>query len=160
MENFIQLSVVLPVNLILLFMIAKYIGTFIVILAVVIIIGLFVKKDKPANPNPTYNNKMIKNVQMQKSSNGDSKNQYRIGITYSGNKTEIINLLKGRAEFDVDDEETGNFNAAILKPDGKPVALLAEGNEPFKKNCFVDITETGTYLVDIKSAGEWSLSMK
>jgi len=69
-------------------MIIKYIGTFIALLTVVIIIGLLTKKDKPSTPS--YNNKLIKYVNAEGSSIEDTKDQYRIGITYSGDKKEII----------------------------------------------------------------------
>ncbi|RPI17550.1 MAG: hypothetical protein EHM58_08740 [Ignavibacteriae bacterium] len=137
--------------------IIKYIGTFIAILVVVIIIGLLVKKDKQTTP--TYYNKQIKYVNGQeKNPDEELKDQYRIGVTFSDDKAQIIDLIKGNVTFKLVYEGNTRFISRILKPDGTLIALIADKQGSFEETTSVTVPETGSYILDIKTTGKWSFA--
>jgi len=68
--------------------------------------------------------------------------------------------MEGHASFDLIYNGKNHFTANILKPDGKIVAILADKQGSFKKTRFTEIKETGTYILDVKTKGEWSYACK
>jgi hypothetical protein len=140
--------------------ILKYIGTFVVILVVVIIIGILLKKEKSTTPN--YYNKQIKNVKVQNTPSEieEHKDQYRIGVTFKGDKSQITDLIEGNATFDISHFGYSHFTAHLLKPDGTLIAVLADVDGSYKGTKTVKIPETGIYIFDVKTTGEWSFSRK
>lgn len=84
--------------------------------------------------------------------------QYRISFNSDGDRSQIIDLIKGRSKFYLAYSGISNFNVKLLYPDGRLLVLLANENGPYEKKQVIDIPETGAYLLDVKTSGEWSFS--
>ena len=128
----------------------KYFGS---ILALVIIVALMGVYDW----NSDKGGKGKEKVQKQNPTEDTSK-QYKMSYSFDGDKTQIIDLMKGRAEFDLVYSGKSNFTARILNTDGTLLAVLADVGGPYSQKQVIEVPETGTYLLDVKTSGEWSLS--
>jgi hypothetical protein len=133
----------------------KIILGFISVLVVIAFIGLLVKKDSPLFPDKEDN----KTVSQQNTSE-EPKDQYRIGVTFTGDKSEIVDLVQGKATFDLTYLGNSKFTARILKPDGDVIGVLADVTGHYKGTRMMEIPETGSYLMDVKTTGEWSIARK
>jgi hypothetical protein len=90
----------------------------------------------------------------------EKKDQYRIAENYKDNKAQIIDLIQGSATFYIKYEGNTNFTARLLKPDGTLVEVLADINGSFKGSKTINVPETGSYILDIKCTGTWSIFRK
>ena len=79
-------------------------------------------------------------------------------LSFDGNQTQIIDLIKGKAELSLVYSGNSNFTAKILNTDGTLLTFLANQNGPYNTKQEIDVPETGAYLLDVWNLGEWSLS--
>lgn len=108
--------------------------------------------------NSDKSDKEKKNQQTQKKDTVQiNKDQYRIAENFTGNKNQIIDLMKGPANFILTHQGEGKFEVRLMHPDGELIAVLADvtGNYSGKKK--VDVPETRAYILDVKTDGVWSV---
>lgn len=137
-------------NNIIMSIILKYTG---VLFAAMLIIALVVVFTGSGNSK-------IEEKEKQQTQNAAelSGEQYRISFSFEGNRNQIIDLIKGKAKFKLIYEENSKIYAVLMHTDGTQLALLANENGPFKREQVIEIPETGAYILDVRTTGEWSLS--
>ena len=131
----------------------KYMGFFFSVLAIVVLGVVFLGNDeKDANDS----NQAGRAAQQTQTVTGYS--QYRMSFGYIGDKSQIIDLIKGKAKLNTIYSGNSNFTAKILYSDGSLLTMIADVNGPLNQNQEIDVPETGDYLLDVKTSGEWSFS--
>lgn len=132
--------------------ILKY-AAFIIILMLIITIGvLYFNDDKTQNTAHTTANKPVQNESVSE--------QYKIYFNFNGDESQMIDLIKGTAELNLVYEDTSKFTARILNIDGTLLASLVDMNGPVHLKHILSVPETGAYLLDVKTTGEWSMNRK
>jgi predicted LPLAT superfamily acyltransferase len=96
----------------------------------------------------------------QKQEEPERKDQYRIAEMFTGNKAQIIDLIQGTATFDIEFEGDSTFTARLLNPDGSLVDVLAEVKGSYKGTKTITAPRTGSYILDVKTTGRWSVYRK
>jgi hypothetical protein len=86
-----------------------------------------------------------------------NKDQYRVAEIFSGSKNQIIDLIQGPANFEIQYMGQSHFKATLMHPDGKVIDVLAESDGPVKLKKKVDVPETRAYILDVKTTGDWSV---
>lgn len=83
--------------------------------------------------------------------------QYRIAEQFTGSKNQIIDLMRGPANFVIVHQGEGPFVARLMTADGEVLDVLADvtGNYTGKKK--YEVTETKAYILDVKTEGVWSV---
>ena len=84
--------------------------------------------------------------------------QYNISFSFNGDRSQIIDLIKGNAELKLVYSGTSEFTAKLLNVDGSLLVNLTDRYGPFSEKIIAVIPETGAYLLDVKTIGEWSLN--
>jgi hypothetical protein len=108
--------------------------------------------------NSDKSDKDKKNQQTQKKDTVQiNKDQYRIAENFTGSKNQIIDLMKGPANFVLTHRGEGKFEVRLMHPDGELIEVLADvtGNYSGKKR--VEVPETRAYILDVKTDGIWSV---
>ena len=95
-----------------------------------------------------------------KTTEQEKKDQYRMGENFQDNKAQIIDLIEGPATFDIKYEGTTNFTAHLLDPDGTLVEVLADVTGNYKGTKSINVPKTGSYILDVKCKGTWSIYRK
>lgn len=90
----------------------------------------------------------------------ETKNQYRIAENYQDDKSQIIDLIEGPATFDMKYDGSTNFTIHLLNPDGTLVEVLADVNGSYKGTKTINVPKTGSYILDVKCKGTWSVYRK
>ena len=130
--------------------ILKYTGFLVIVISVIALMAVFV-----GNSNLGVKNyKAVQNLNQQY----ETSEQYRIYFAFDGDQSQIIDLIKGHAKFKMVYTGNSKFNAKLLRTDGTLLTLLANENGPYSRKQVIDVPETGAYLLDVKTSGEWSLS--
>ena len=88
----------------------------------------------------------------------DTSEQYRMYFSLEGDQFQIIDLMKGTAELNMVYSGKSKFTAKLLHSDGTLLTMLADVNGPYNRKQKIDVPETGPYLLDVRTSGEWSLS--
>lgn len=88
------------------------------------------------------------------------KDQYRIAEMYTDSKSQIIDLIEGPATFEIKYEGSGNFTAKLLNSNGEIAEILADVNGPYSGTKAVTVPRTGSYILDVKCKGSWSVYRK
>ena len=102
--------------------------------------------------------KFVDNYKVQPKDTADiNKDQYRIAEIFEGDKSQMHDLIKGPATFDIMHQGTGSFKMILLKNDGTVFAVLAEGTGDFKGKKELIIPETTAYILDVTTTGKWSV---
>lgn len=102
--------------------------------------------------------KVVDNYKVQPKDTVDiNKDQYRIAEIFDGDRSQMHDLIKGPATFDIMHQGTGSYKISILRNDGTLLAVLAEGSGDFKGKKELEIPETTAYILDVKSTGKWSV---
>lgn len=86
--------------------------------------------------------------------------QYKIYFNFNGDRSQIMDLIKGEAAFNLVYTGNSKFTAKLLHLDGTLLTMLADVNGQYNKTQVIDVPETGAYLLDVRTIGEWSLSRK
>lgn len=121
---------------------------FLIIISAILLSGCGNKKD----------NKVVDNYKVQPKDTMDiNKDQYRIAEIFEGDKSQMHDLIKGPATFDIMHQGSGQYKIRLLKNDGTEFAVLAEGSGDFKGKKEITIPETTAYILDVKSTGKWSV---
>lgn len=87
----------------------------------------------------------------------DPKDQYRMVEMFDNDKNQMIDLIQGKATFQIVYEGEGNFKATILTTDGKVLDVLADVNGNYKAKKTIDVPETTAYILDVHCKGKWSV---
>ena len=90
----------------------------------------------------------------------EKKDQYRISDIFSDNKSQIIDLIEGDATFDIRYEGNTKFIARLLNSEGDIVEILAESDGPYKGVKSIKVPKTTSYILDVKTTGNWSISKR
>ncbi len=90
----------------------------------------------------------------------EKKDQYRVAEIFSDNKSQIIDLIEGPATFDVEYRGNSSFSAKILNSDGTLLAVLAEVTGPYKGTKTITAPKTTSYILDVRTSGDWSVYRK
>ncbi len=90
----------------------------------------------------------------------EPKDQYRIAENYTGNKSQMIDLITGPATFDIKFEGSSHFLALLMKNDGTVIDTLASVNGSYKVEKTINVPETTGYILDVRCDGVWSISRK
>jgi hypothetical protein len=88
------------------------------------------------------------------------RSQYVMGETFTGDRSQIIDLMKGQATFIMRHEGAGAFVVKLLKGDGTLIDVLANATGEFKEQKTLDIQETTAYILDVKTQGKWAITRK
>lgn len=99
-------------------------------------------------------------TQQQTEQKPEPKDQYRIAENYSGNKSQIIDLIQGPATFDIKFEGNSRFIALLMKSDGTIIDTLANMVGSFKTEKSITAPETTAYIIDVHCDGVWSIYRK
>jgi len=124
------------------------------ILAVFILFSIFSCSRFRANKEPQKQN------QQQTVQKPEPKDQYRIAENYSGNKSQIIDLIEGPATFDIKYDGTSHFLALLMKGDGTIIDTLANVTGSYKGEKPITVPETTAYILDVRCDGIWSIYRK
>jgi hypothetical protein len=130
--------------------IIKYVGFLFIMIAAISFAIVFVGNS----------NMGVKNYKAVQNLNGQDETgeQNRIYFVFDGDQSQIIDLVKGRAKLNIIYRGDSKFEAKLLYTNGTLLALLANENGPYSRKQVIDVPETGAYLLDVKTTGEWSLS--
>jgi hypothetical protein len=69
----------------------------------------------------------------------------------------MVDLIQGKATFQIIYEGEGNFKARIMNTDGTELAVLADVNGNFKGKKSIDVPVTTAYILDVRCKGKWSV---
>ena len=89
---------------------------------------------------------------------GKTDNLYKMYFNFDGNRSQILYLIKGKAELRMVYTGKTKFNAKLMSTDGAFISLLADENGPYDQIQIIDIPETGSYLLDVKMTDELTAS--
>jgi hypothetical protein len=126
--------------------IVKYLGSFLAVTTVIILILIYIG----------YSNKGAK----VEASQVETSEQYKVSFNFEGDKSQLVDLLKGKAEINLEYFGKSKFSARLLRSDGKLLATLSDGFGQSKQKHVIDIPETTAYILDIKTTGKWEFSRK
>jgi hypothetical protein len=96
-------------------------------------------------------------IQTPKKEEPESKDQYRIAEMFTGSKAQIIDLIQGTADFKMEYEGDSTFTVRLLNPDGSLVDVLADVSGSYKGKKTINVPKTGSYILDVKTTGRWSV---
>ena len=96
----------------------------------------------------------------QQTQKPEPKDQYRIAENYSGNKSQMIDLIAGPATFDIKYDGSSRFLALLLNNEGGIVDTLADVIGSYKGEKSINVPLTTAYVVDVKCEGIWSIYRK
>jgi hypothetical protein len=96
-------------------------------------------------------------TQPQKKEEPESKDQYRIAENFTGSKAQIIDLIQGTADFKIEFEGDSTCVMRLLNPDGSLVDVLADVRGNYRGKKTINVPRTGSYILDVKTAGRWSV---
>jgi hypothetical protein len=129
----------------------KYIAFLGLIIVIFGILGIFSYRHSRTNNianNPVVNTPVA------------PENQYRMGLTFSGDKSELIDLRQGIADFEIIYSGNSDFSASLVKTDGEMLEKLMSCTGPHKEKKSIIVPETGVYVLSVKCEGDWSVSRK
>lgn len=87
----------------------------------------------------------------------DNKDQYRMSEMFDNDKSQMIDLIEGKASFVIIFEGEGNFKANLMTTDGKLVETLADVNGNYKGKKSINVPQTTAYVLDVHCKGKWSV---
>ncbi len=90
----------------------------------------------------------------------ERKDQYRIAEMFSGSKAQIIDLIEGTATFEIEHQGDSTFTVSLLNPDGSLVEVLASVTGNYRGTKTITAPRTGSYILDVKTTGLWSVYRK
>jgi hypothetical protein len=76
---------------------------------------------------------------------------------FSDDKTQMIDLIEGKATFQIIFEGEGNFKVNVLYTDGKLLDTLANVNGNYKAKKTITVPTTSAYILDVHCKGKWSV---
>ncbi len=117
------------------------------ILAAILIACNSDKSDKEKKQNTT---KQKDTVQI-------GKDQYRIAEQFTGSRNQIIDLMKGPANFVIIHQGQGTFTVRLMTADNEIIEVLADVTGDFNGKKKVEVPETRAYILDVKTEGVWSV---
>jgi hypothetical protein len=97
------------------------------------------------------------NKSKQKDTVQIGKDQYRIAEQFTGSRNQIIDLIKGPANFVIVHQGAGTFTARIMTAEGSIIDVLAEVTGDYNGKKKVEVPETRAYILDVKTDGVWSV---
>src|SRR4030095_6575364 len=109
-------------------------------------------KDKQNTQNQDQNTNKLKQVDTVHI----NKDQYRIAEQFTGSKSQIIDLIKGPANFVLTHQGTGHFKAILMYADGTGDDVLADVNGNYTGKKKVEVPETRAYILNVETTGTWS----
>ena len=131
----------------------KYMGFFFSVLAIVVLGVVFLGNDERDARDSNYSGRAVQQTQTI-----SGYDQHRMSFGYIGDKSQIISLNKGKASIYLEYPGYATFKAKLLQLDGALVADLSDANGPYRQTQIIDVPETGDYILDVKTSGEWSFS--
>ncbi len=90
----------------------------------------------------------------------EPKDQYRIAENYTGNKTQIIDLIAGPATFEIKYEGSSQFRAVLLNNNGSILDTLVNVSGSYQGEKSINVPQTTSYILDVKTKGVWSIYRK
>jgi len=91
----------------------------------------------------------------------EKKDQYRMAEIFENDQTQIIDLIQGPATFDIKYDGNSTFTARLLNNTGDLIDILADNRQgPFKDTRTITVPKTGSYILDVKTTGSWSIYRK
>lgn len=128
----------------------KYMGFFFSVLSIIVLGVVFLGNDEKDTRK--------EGTAQQQIQPGTTHDQYRMAFGFIGDKSQIIDLIKGKAKLNTVYSGNSKFTSRILFPDGATLITLADVNGFFTQKQVIDVPETGEYLLDVRTTGEWSFS--
>jgi len=96
-------------------------------------------------------------TETQKKEEPESKDQYRIAENFTGSKAQIIDLIQGTVDFKMEYEGDSTFTVRLLNSDGSLVEVLADVKGSYRGKKTINVPKTGSYILDVKTTGHWSV---
>ncbi|NOS86326.1 MAG: hypothetical protein HOP31_14400 [Ignavibacteria bacterium] len=132
--------------------ILKY-AAFILVMMLIITLGvMYYSNDKAPTTEHQSAKKTVQNESISE--------QYKIYFNFNGDESQIIDLIKGTAEINLVYEGTSKFTARILNTDGTLFTELVDTDGPVNEKQIISVPQTGAYLLEVKTTGEWSMNRK
>ena len=128
----------------------KYLGFFIVVIAIIVLVVVFTWN---GGKDMKIDTKAFRSTQTE-----ETGGQYKMYFCFEGDKSQIIDLIKGKVELNLVYRGTSKFTAKLFNSDGTLFSTLADVIGPYKQKQVIDVPETGAYQLDVRTSGEWSLS--
>ncbi len=97
------------------------------------------------------------NTTKQKDTVQIGKDQYRIAEQFTGSRNQIIDLMKGPANFVIIHQGQGPFTVRLMTADNEIIDVLADVTGDFNAKKKVEVPETRAYILDVKTEGVWSV---
>jgi hypothetical protein len=104
--------------------------------------------------NTTHNSKSLGKEQVARVAK--TSEQYKMGESFEGSQTQIIDLIEGKALFDLRYGGDSQFSARLLNTDGSVFSTLADKTGPCEIKQTIEVPATGPYLLDVKTEGTWT----
>jgi hypothetical protein len=128
----------------------KYFGSILFVVIIITALGVYVRNNDIS--------KCREAIAKGNNQEDQTSEQYKMYFSFNGDKSQIIDLIEGKASFSLVYFGDSKFTARILKPDGTPVATLADVNGSYRGINVVDVPETGPYIFYVKTIGVWELA--
>lgn len=90
----------------------------------------------------------------------EPKDQYRLGVTFEGSQSQIIDMIQGKATYEFRHLGDSRFVVKIMKPDGSFVVPIVDVTGNYNGVHSFMVPETGAYILDVKTDGTWSFMKK
>lgn len=136
---------------------AEYFFFFFSLVLIVGLIGYFSYKNSDAYlySNPQKSTSVNGNAVTSKSASSNS-------FTFTGSKTQVINLKEGLNEFNISYSGNSTFAASILYLDGVLLDSLANSKGGYKGITSVTAPESRGYILSVQCGdnGEWTLTRR
>lgn len=129
----------------------KYLLFIFLLITVVVVLGILSYKHDFSSDNSRKSAGAI----TQETTDG-----FQVGFSFSGDRAELIDLKKGIADFEVDYQGNANFTADILSSNGNLLYHLINVSGPYKGSKNLLISESGVYMLSVKTEGNWSITRK
>jgi hypothetical protein len=101
-----------------------------------------------------------KKQELEKQKEESTQPQSKQTLSGTGTKTQKVTLSKGAAIFNYTYKGQMNFIVWLKDSDAQEVSLIANEIGSSSGSKSVNIRESGTYLIDVKSDGKWTLDIE
>lgn len=127
----------------------KYIGICLSVITIIVLVVVIVER----NERVKEYERAQKQIQQERISE-----QYRMSYSFDGDQSQIMDLIKGKAEISMVHPGKSKFTVRVLNSDGTLLTMLADVSGPYDRKQEIDVPRTGAYLLDVRTSGAWSLS--
>lgn len=130
--------------------IMKHVGVFFLVTVIIVFMALFFETG-------TKGFKNIEENARKEFLSDETSEQSKMYFHFEGNQSQSLELLKGKAILNLIYSGKSKFTVKLLHLDGTLLAVLADVNGPYNQKQIIEVPKTDEYILDVRTAGEWSL---